>query len=552
MMFGKRLTAVGFGLAAGLLISSNANAQNENNWHALTNDFDGIFLASAGGGAGPTATANKDDGVGTWLPGEDLRGSTLATFSSDFGFKLIDIEHIACFFMPGGGAGPGQWQPDFLWFEYDGRNSMNPDVFTNPTCTGAGLIAGTGGIGAPLGDPPATSASLIVAGLPTFIGTGSFVGPNNGLVPTSQGGTLTYIGGFFLASSDGSTFGVPTGCFSFDLGLVPTSVVSEDDIDGWWHWRRHGDSPVSNNYVGYTFTEQTVNMSHSMFTGSSIGNSATGFVQLLPAVFDYNYSHTSMEASLSAAMSPSAPTVGTYYTNTAVTNNTFGGTIDINMGYDVGRGSSTLSLAGATGYADVNDLPGPAGVLAAQDPAGGNAGGGSSLASIGLHGWDTRDYDGDGVANGVRTRVAWMGVNNEQFFKLGSDAGTQLDIVPSAGVRVPIATNAGTLFPGFDFPSSLTLTLLLLFTHDAIPTAGFPDPQGFPAGATGKHHIAGTSQHFPSGSASGGRCFGATGPFAPTALSLSLGTSGLNAGGDLDWNPAVASASGRKTMFVFD
>src|SRR5262245_36458065 len=59
-------------VAAAASMASPAVAQNGSNYHALCNAPDAVLL---GVGAGGTQTAQ--DGMGTYIPGEDLRGSLL-------------------------------------------------------------------------------------------------------------------------------------------------------------------------------------------------------------------------------------------------------------------------------------------------------------------------------------------------------------------------------------------------------------------------------------------------------------------------------------------
>jgi hypothetical protein len=543
MMFGKRLTrAVGLGLVAGLLTLSTARAQNENNWTPLSNGFDGYFLGI--GASGPGQSATGADGVGTWIAGEDLRGSKITTFSGDYGFKMVDIEHVSCFI---GTGGTGKWQPDWSWWEYDGRNTNKPDVFTNPACIAPGLIAGTA-TGAPLGTPgPAGpgggTASLLVAGLPSFIGTASFVLPNNGLLPTTTGGTLTFAGGFFIASSNGGPVGVPTGCFSFEFGFAPTTLIFLDDIDGAWHWHKHGASPSSVNYFGFTFDEVNPWQSRSLFTASNLSQ-AGGAIFTLPAVFDYNYSHQSFEAATSVALAPNGAGTGVYYANSVNTNGGSFGIGAINVGYDVGRGSQTISFAGATGYADANDVP-ITPILAPQDPAGGSGGGGLTVPTMQFHTWDTRDYNGNMVADDGGNRVVWFAFNFDAFgggpFTINS-SDVMGDLAPNGLLqdRVPVTLNDVNGFGAGVFPQPSTLTLLIWLNHFTIPSGLMPDVQGFLPPA-GQANTAGTSKALGTAGVASSVCTGVSFP-------ATIGTTGLISGG-LWWNSVQSSVGDRKTLY---
>lgn len=531
MIFGKRLTrAAGLGLVVGAL-AITANAQNESNFHPASNDFDGFYLGlQVGGGLVTTA-----DGAGRWIPGEELRGSRKAAFSGDFGFKVTDYSLVTC--MLGGTSG---WSPLVTWWEYDGRNPNRPDVFTNPTCLAAGLVMGTAS-GAELGTPPGSSASVLAVGLPTGIGTATVLIPNNGLLPTTNGGTLTLIA---AAGIVGGTASLPTGCYSFQVGALTTIVPSLDDIDGWWVWHQdNADAGASVNYYGFSFDEPDVWQSNSLH-GALNGGAFLDF----PATTEFHFNQLSLEAATTAALAPAGSALvgeAQYYGVTLLTNSGFGGSppfSDPNGGYDVGAGSQTISLGGTTGYADFNDVLTGAPILASQDP-GGSSGVSPTYVTptLGFHTWDTRDYNDNGIADDGGEKVTLVTFNWDMFGGANPDASG--DVLGSPGTRLPVTPNNATFGPGGDFPQALTLALLPLLRHTVLPApAGWLDPNGFPAGA-GELFDVGTSNHLPS-SGTSGTCFG-------VEIAMTYGTVTL-VGGNPTYNPQEGSTSGRKVLFVLD
>ncbi len=530
--WGRRIGAC---VALLVVAAQPARAQgNEDNWHPLSNGFDG-FYTGLGAGGGLTTSA---DGIGTWVGGEDLRGSSIATFSGDFGYKMVNWRHLVCL-LNAAGTGAASYNPSWSWWEFDGLNANVDSVFTRPSALATGLL--NTGFGQPYGTSPSGSASFLLAGLPSFLGTADFVLPNGGLLPSSDGGTATLIAGFgFVASAN-----LPTGCFSFELGFTPTTVAGLDDIDGWWHWNqagpRHG---TSRSYWGYSFDEVNLWQSNSVESAANFG-----ILFLHPATTDFSYHQSSFEANTTAALAPNGAELSgfnTYATQTENTNPGVGGfpLIDLNGGYDVGRGAKAISLTGTTGVGDFNDAA-AAPTLAPQDPAGGSGGGGGKVPTLGFHTWDTRSYlggfgPGDGGFVGGE-RITWIAFDWDGFF--GKDPSASTDITCFFGlVRRPFKLYGND--PAGVAPQALTLTLLPIFTHttSAAPS-GFPDPEGFLDVTGSDGHIAGTSIHLPT---------------SPAGLSIGLpvpmeyGTSGLSPSGGLTCDPNVASTSGIKEFFVVD
>ena len=520
-------------LVAGLALDAGLAAQNETNWHPQSNGFDGIYLG-LGLGAG---TATNTDGVGKWIPGEDLRGSRRAAFSRDFSFKVTDLLIPHCL-LGASGSGQGAWNPVITGWEYDGRNANRPDVFTNPTSTSPGLVMGSA-TGAPLGDPPGTTASILAVGVPTYLNPVTVFLPNNGLVPTSTGGTVSLVAVFGGPAS--AT--LPTGCYNFQVGAVTTIAASTDDIDGWWVWHVDQSTGGSTNYYGFSFNEQDLWQSGTLH-GLDGGNGVLGF----PATTEWSLHVASLEAGSTAALAPAASAAhgaGTYYGVTINTNSGFGSMpplSDPNGGYDIGAGSRALSLSGKTGHADANDVLLGAPIAATQDP-GGSSGGSPTYVtpSLGVQTWDTRDYNDNGLPDDGGDKVTLISFHWDLFAGVPPDAAG--DVLGSPGTRLPIADNSGSI-PGGDFPQALTLAWIPTFAHTVIGgSAGFPGPEGKPSAFQGAGPAVGTSSHIPTQSLSGA-CQG-------LPLGITYGT--VHMLGSLPtYDPQQGSTSGRKVLFLLD
>ncbi len=538
----RRSSAAARCLAALLLLTTVAAAQgNEENWHPLGNGFDGVY-AGQGLGGGLVTSA---DGIGTWIPGTDLRGSTIADFSGTFGYKLVSWSQMVCI-GNAAGTGTGSIKPSWTFWELDGLNANTPAIFTNPSISAPGLVATT--TGAPYGTPPSGSASFLSLPMPSFLGTATFVIPNNGLLPSSDGGTADLIAAIgFLASVT-----LPTGCMNVEFGFVPTTVASNDFIDGWWHWAQAG--PVygtTRSYFGFSFDEINIWQSNTVQT-----TGAGAALLTFPCVTDYAFHIASIEANTTTALAPNGAELGTntYTDQTENTNPGIGGypLIDLNGGYDVGRGARALSASGTAGFADANDVAAGPPVFAPQDPAGGSGGGGGEVPTLGFHTWDTRTYfraatgpgapgpaDGGGGTSPVQgsERVTWVSVDWDAF------AGKQPEatVYPTAffgTVRQhpPVYANETG-----SYPQQITVDLLPVFTHTTGEApSGFPDPAGDEPGRD-EPHAAGASIHVPIA----GITIGLTIP-------IQYGTSGYVTGLGLVWDPNIASVSGSKRLFIVD
>jgi hypothetical protein len=365
------------------------------------------------------------------------------------------------------------------------------------------------------------------------------MGPNEGLLPTvgGGGGTLTLLAAYWI----GGPAAIPTGCYVVTiLGGGASSIATTDDIDGLWLWSQDAyggplmggpGAQVSQNYYGFSTDE--IQLWQTRTIVSVLNN---GAYYLPPATTSYAFQIQSMSAATTAALAPNGAGVGTYYT---VTENTNWGGVPFsgpNNGYDVGQGSEAFTLDGTTGYADANDTIAP--ILAPQDPAGGSAGGGGAQPTLGFHSWDMTGYGGGLPTGGMR--VTWVAFNWDHFF--GFPAELTADIVPTGGARIPITTNSQFFAPTGDFIQGLTVTLLGLYNHVTTPSATFPDPEGF-LPPIALMNTAGTSLSIKTLGKVSGACIG-------VPICITYGTTGLNAGGDLTYNPAEGSLSGRKNAYI--
>ncbi len=530
MSAARRLHHAAIALLAASLAAAPLHAQgNEENWHPLSNGFDGVY-ADRGAGGGQTTGA---DGIGTWVPGEDLRGSTLAAFSGDFSYKMVSWMHTVCL-QDSSGDGTGYYDPRWTWWEFNGLNANNQPVFTEPFCIAEGLL-GTG-FGHPYGTPASSTASFLIMGLPTFLGTANFVVPNGGLVPSGSSGEMELI----AALTPAAPVEVPTGCYVFGARFLPTAIASRDDIDGWWHWAQHGPLDGSaRNYWGYSFDEINVWQSQTVESTGNVTEIITH-----PCVTDFAYHQATLEANTTAALAPNGAELGLGNTYSFQVENTNSGvcpipTIHLNLGYDVGRGAMVLSRSGVTGYVDYNDrLSSP--MFAPQDPAGGSGGGGGKIATLGFMTWDTREYLGGGVVGSER--VTWIALDWDGFFRKDSSASSDITCF-NGQVRRPFklyANEQGST------PQDLTLSLLNLFCHTTLKApSGFPDPEGGTDSIFADEHVAATSSHLPTDQDGDSICLG-------VKIALEYGSSGLSHNGGLTCDPDDASTSGIKTLFLLD
>lgn len=107
-------------VASVFLFCGAPRAQNGSSYHILTNGPDVII---AGVDAGGSQTA--DDGLGTWIAGEDLKGSHMTNLG-EFGYRMPGFRESLCVLGP---AMPGTLHMGFpllAFVEFDGLNGNTP------------------------------------------------------------------------------------------------------------------------------------------------------------------------------------------------------------------------------------------------------------------------------------------------------------------------------------------------------------------------------------------------------------------------------------------
>lgn len=535
------------GLALGAAVaglSLSADAQNGTNYHALGNGLDVVF---GGVGAGGAQTAG--DGVGYWIPGEDLRGATRDNVEGDYAYKQYGWREGACILSaPAGGGQSTLHYPTIVWTEFlgtgaTGNTGHNPVVFTNPidaSCVSFPLGGTAGFVG--YGVPAGSSANFLISGLPSALGSGAFIIPNENLVPSGVGASA-----FILAGANvGSTPIASTGfCWGSQFQWVPSALPSiKDATNGWWHWV--ANNPLGNQYWAFSGDEQNLYSSRTIASDAGV----TALIAFF-ADNEYNAVSISVQPNTNLATSPAGFFAGgAYYTNTAnvVDGLTGAPTLNINSGYDLG-GHGTLSLTGTSGVPSANTG------LGAQDPlgvGGVNPSGGPLVPSIGFHTYDTTS--GDGTTGSKR--ITWLSVDLDHLTLSGGigagvfEPENVINLEVLAGtVKVPALSTIAQ--PGIQ---PTTIQLLGLFAHEAFacPTCSAGDPTGFPPGTFGIPDTQGASIQFPIPPL-GTVC---TPGFA---LPLTYGSSGVKgtagvgaSAGGLTWIQSDAATSGTKTFFIFD
>ena len=479
-------------LLVSLFLANPLLAQNGSNYHVLTNGGDAI-LGGIGAGGGQTAL----DGLGTYMAGEDLRGSHVTSLG-DFGFRMPSFTENACVLNPPI-IGPLSLKfPVIIFVEMDGLNGNAPAIFTNPTCTVPSFpLGGTAGF-IPYGTGPGSTASFVLTGLPSGVGLGSasVVLPNNGLAPSAAGGTATIIAAGNATLPIGST----GFCWQVTFNFVASAVPTLDDIDGLWHYAVN--SPDLNQYWGFSADEQNIWQSQSV----ALDAGATALLAFFANV-DYELGITSSEPDTVATLAPRPG--GDFATTTVNVRNEFGVVVNPNGGFDAGRGSSAISFGGAAG------VPNPATGVGNQDPSAGPG----TVGTLGFATWDNGG-DGDGSV-----RLMWLSVDFAGA--LGLNPALDPGVLKQAGtIRVPVVT-AGLLQP-------VTSLGFGIFGH--VTQAGFP------------FGIGGASWQLPTGPQ----------PAACTgiAINITYGSSGrkgvLGAPGGLTFLPTIADTSGTRQLFLFD
>lgn len=475
------------------------------NYQVLHNGVDLVF---DGVGAGLLQEPGTD-GIGTWIPGEELRGNQLTTLG-DFGYRMSGFRETV--FVEGPDLGTLAIKfPYLAWVEFDGANGHKPHVFTRPFCSPGMPVVGNDAM--PYGTPPLSSDSFLLA---QNLGGLDLLLPNEGLDPatTATATTILEILDLELPISGGDFI------WEIQLELV-TPVESPDDIDGWWHWATN--SPDDNQYWGISVDDLGLWHSHTVLSDDNMQA-----VKTLNAGEEYGLLLMSADPVTHAALAPLGWLGAGPY---SAVGPLLGG---INGGFDLGRGSQAIALKGIGGVTN-NTWTG----MTNQDPS--QSGIPGVQSTIGFVTFDNTDYDGDGdylatPPTGSK-RVTWIDVDFGVV--LGTDPAASPSAVTYFGLsRVPLQVS------GPPWPQPVTLQFLSLFTHDA--TGTLPDPGGFGGleSEFGVPIVAGASIHVPTGLLNP-VCLG-------IPVALQYGTSGLLPTNAFTWNPAITRVSGTRQIFLFD
>lgn len=494
-----------------VLASTPAVSQNGSNYHVLDNGPDAAII---GIGAGGTQTAL--DGLGTYVPGEDLRGSILVDpdgngpLGAQFCYRNVDFTESVCLFGPGTSGQIKISFPGIYFIELDGLDPNKPVVFTRPLCSTPILATVI-----PYGTGPSSTVSFLAAAVSALGPTHTVLVPDNGLVAVIGGGTATLIAG-----GTGTLGPVPSGCYAVQFSWQASALPFLDGIDGLWHYVVNSND--GNQYWQMSVDEMNLWQSNTVLLDGG-ATQAVGHV----SVVDYALLLSSMEANTHAILAPHGILQdGPYYDQTE---NMVGGGAP-NFGFDVGRGSRAVSFTGLGGV----KVPAGLGGLGngAQDPA---YGPGGTVPTLGFATWDNK-VNSSPASFGSK-RVTWVSVDLAQIAGAAPSAG-----VTKAGgtVRLPVET--------LGFIQQLTRTLLPVFQHETKPaSSGWPHPHGI-SGGTFPIYIAGGSAQVS---------LAALAPKVPCnvglPLNLQYGTTGLDPSAPpaLTFDPSVADLSGRKELYLF-
>ena len=498
---------------AAVLASPRPAAQNGSNYHVLNNGPDGTLL---GVGAGGTQTAQ--DGIGTYIPGEDLRGSILVDpdgggpLGSQFAYRNIGFSEAVCVFAPGASGHLQVHFPGIYFFELDGLNPNLPVVFTLPVCS-TPILASV----IPYGLGPSSTVSFIAAAATALGAAHTTLVPDNGLVAGS--GTVTFVGGG-SGEIPGGSGSLASGCFTVQFTWVNSALPLLDGIDGLWHYAVNSDD--GNQYWQMSLDEMNLWQSNSV----ALDNGATQAVAF-HAVIDYALLLSSQEANTHAILAPHGLLQDGPYNHQ--TENRVGGG-GANFGFDVGRGSRAVSFSGLGGV----QVPPALGGLGngAQDPA---YGPGGTVPTLGFATWDNKPNSSP--AGFGSQRITWVSVDRAQLVGVAPTRG-----VTKAGgsVRLPVET-AG-------FIQQLTVAALPVFQHETkVAPSGWPHPHGL-SGFPSPLSVAGGSAQIS---------LAALAPQVPCNLgirvNLQYGTTGLDPSPPpaMTFDPSVADISGRKELYLF-
>lgn len=499
------------------ILQTGLVAQNGTNLQIFSNGMDVIYAGLGAGGA----QVGGVDGLGTFVSGEDLKGTTLTNLG-DFGYKHVATQEIACVLGPSSPTLRIDF-PLIALFELDGRNPNQPDVFTLPKCGMSGVFPlGNSGGFVPFGTPPGSTVSFLLASLPSGVGlpTNSFMLPNHGLSPSSGGGTIGLLGAGAVSIPIAST----GFCWTVAFGWSPSAIPTVQDSDGIWHWLTN--SRDDNQYWAMSNDELNVWQTRSAALDGG-GTLATQFLANLDyAWFAYSRNPVTQDA---LAPASSSATPGPFYTTGAGC--PLSGS-SINGGFDVGRHIG-ISLGGTGG------VPNPFTGVGNQDPAGAAIPG--LKPTLGFLTFNNNTYNPPGTVGGWR--LLWEQVDFD--LSLGVDpalAGSA--VVFFGGVRVPLSIPSST--PGV-WPQPLTISLFQVYRHETgFVSSALPGCWGDPTGQGASFSaVAGASRHVETSGISS-VCIG-------FPVGISFGSSGmLSPTGPLTWDPTINQTSLGRTLSVID
>jgi hypothetical protein len=504
-------------LAVGVL-GVAATAQNGSNYHILNNNGDAVF-AGIGAGGGQTPA----DGIGTYVAGEDCRGSLKVdpdgggALPAQFSYRLTAWRENVCLFPPGVVSGVFNITfPGSYFIELDGLNANNPVVFTRPVCT-APLAASfiDYGVG------PGSTVSFVAVATSALGPTHTLVLPDNGIVNGSGTATL-------VAAGDG-TLAATSGCFVVEFSFGGTAAPFLDNIDAIYHYAV--TSFDENQYWILSTDEMTLWQSSTIVTDQG----ATALIAFFQ-VTEYDTHWQTMEANTHTALAPHGiEQQGPYYAQTENAADPPGPATPgaPNFGFDIGRGSQALSFGGLGG----TKVPAAIGGLGngAQDPA---YGPGGTVSTMAFWTWDNKlNSSIDGTGSG---RVTWLSIDTPQVVGLPPESDPDITKL-GATVKVPVI-GTGFLHPVTNFG----LLPLQHVTNEGV-AAPIPDPNGITPGFFGEIPSAGGSiSLLMAGFATSIPC----GIGLP--VNLTYGTSGNNPGTPLlQWDTTKADVSGTKQMYLW-
>jgi hypothetical protein len=335
--------------------------------------------------------------------------------------------------------------------------------------------------------------------------------PNNGLVPSSAGGSAALIGAASNAALGINSSGF---CWGVQFNWIPTALGLTDDIDGLWHYVINGSG--NNQYWGFSDDELNLWQSNSIATSGGLS-----VVQPFLANADYSMHLAMVEPVTQASLAPRGlHQAGAYHAQTQNVSNEFGVVLHPNGGFDIGRGSSAISFSGLAG------VPNPVTGLGNQNPVSNP----TSVNTLGFATWDTGgDHNGS-------VRLTWVSI--DILGLQGLDPALDPGITKFGGlIRLPVVS-AGLLQP-------LTKLCFGLFGH--VTRLGWNDPDGL-QGFIFPILIGGASWQVPTG-LQPAACLG-------TKVNLTYGTTGrkgsLGSPGALTFDPSIADTSGSKELYLFD